>query len=273
MTRILITGGAGTLGSALVAPLTEAGYVVRVMSRHGPKAGLLPQVEWARADLATGSGVREAVEGAQIIIHAATLPTPSGSVDVAGTRRLLEAARAAGAEHCLYISIVGIDRNPFFYYRNKLKAEALVRASGVPWSILRATQFHPLIDLVLRAAGRGPLLPLVPDLRFQPIDLREVVRRMVESVVAGPGGQLEDIGGPEVLTLGEMARVWLKARGQRRLMVPLPLPGKAAAAFRQGLNTCPDHAYGTISWQTWLQETYGGAAAPAVPLPEREVKR
>jgi uncharacterized protein YbjT (DUF2867 family) len=242
------------------------------MSRRGPKAHLLPQVEWAQVDLATGRGVREAVEGAQIVIHAATMPTPSGKVDVGGTQRLLEAARAVGVEHCVYISIVGIDRNPFFYYRNKLKAEELVRASGVPWSILRATQFYPFIDRILRAAVRGPLLPLAPDLRFQPIDLRDVVRRMVESVIAGPGGQLEDIGGPEVLTLGEMARAWLKARGLRSLIVPLPLPGKAAAAFRRGLNTCPDHAYGAITWQTWLQETYSGAAAPAVSVREHEAK-
>ena len=158
------------------------------MSRHGPKANLPPQVEWAQADLATGSGVREAVAGAQIILHAATLPTPGGNVDVAGTQRLLEAARAADVAHCFYISIVGIERNPFFYYRNKLKAEELVRQSGVPWTILRATQFHPFIDRILRGAIHGPLALLPTDFQFQPIDLREVVGRIVTSLAAGPAG-------------------------------------------------------------------------------------
>lgn len=265
MTRIVVTGGTGMLGSALIAPLTEAGYAVRVMSRHGPKATLPPQVEWAQADLATGSGVSAAVAGAQIILHAATLPAPGGAVDVAGTQRLLEAARAADVAHCFYISIVGIERNPFFYYRNKLKAEELVRQSGVPWTILRATQFHPFIDRILRGAIHGPVSLLPTDFQFQPIDLREVVGRIVTSLPAGPAGRLEDIGGPEVLTLGHMARVWLKARGLHSLVLPLPAPGKAASAFRRGLVTCPDHAYGAITWQAWAQETYG-AATVAAPI-------
>ena len=263
MPRVLVTGGTGVLGRALVGPLTEAGYTVRVMSRHGPKADRMPQSEWAQADLATGAGVREAVADTQIVIHAATLPSPGGTVDVSGTGLLLEAARAVGVAQCCYISIVGIERTPFFYYRHKLKAEALVRESGVPWTILRATQFHALIDRMLRAAVRGPLLLLATDFQFQPIDVREVAGRMVASLAAGPGGQLGDIGGPQVLRLGEMARLWRDARGQRRPIIHLPLPGKTAAAFRHGLITCPDKTYGTITWQSWVQETYHAAKAAA----------
>lgn len=263
MTRVLVTGGAGTLGSALVPRLIEAGYVVRVMSRHGPRTNLPPQVEWAQADLATGEGVQMAVDDVQVVVHAASTPAPSGKVDVHGTQRLLEAARAAGVAHCFYISIVGIESAPYYYYRNKLKAEALVRESGVPWTILRATQFHQLIDRVLRAMVRGPVALLPTDLQFQPIDVRDVAGRIVTSLAAGPAGRLDDIGGPEVLTLGEMARAWLEARGLRRRIVHLPLPGKTAAAIRQGRITCPDKPYGTIAWQTWVQETYGALRVAA----------
>ena len=169
MARVLITGGTGVLGSELVPRFVDAGYTVRVMSRRA-RSERDPDVEWAQAQLATGEGLAEAVSGADVIVHAASSPfRRTEAVDVHGTRRLLEHAREAGVAHFLYISIVGIDRIPRVYFKHKLAAEALVEQAGVPWSILRATPFHTLIDRVLGALARLPIALLPTDFRFQPI--------------------------------------------------------------------------------------------------------
>ncbi len=171
---------------------------------------------------------------------------------------MLEQARAAGVAHVIYISIVGIDRIPYHYYRAKLAAEELVENSNIPWSLLRAKQFHYLVDLFFQAATKSPLVSLLPtDLRCQSIADSEVASRLCELVVAGPRGRLPDLGGPEALTTGEMARTWLMLRGMQRRVLPLHLPGKVAQGFRRGYNTCPDQPVrGHIAWTEWVQNKH-----------------
>jgi uncharacterized protein YbjT (DUF2867 family) len=253
------------LGQAVAARLAQAGYTVRVMSRRPRREGTLPEAEWAKADLETGAGLGEALAEVDTVVHGATRPTPAGvkKVDIAGTHRLLEAAQAADASHLLYVSIVGIEHFPYFYYRAKLKAEEEVRAGGVPWTILRATQFHPFLDVLLRPVMRLPVALLPTDFRFQTIDVGEAAARIAELVAAGPSGQAPDLGGPEVLTLGEMAHAWQEARGLHRRVLHLPVPGRIAAGFRAGKNTCPEQRAGAVTWQTWLKETYGAGRVPA----------
>jgi uncharacterized protein YbjT (DUF2867 family) len=255
MTRVLVTGGAGGFGRALVPRLADRGYNVRILSRRPAPAG--GPTEWTQADIETGEGLASALAGVDVIVHAASSPSKhTQQIDVEGTRRLLHTARAAGVSHFAYISIVGIERVPFAYYRHKLAAEELLRDSDLPWSILRATQFHTLIDTFLHRADRRPLFLLPTDLQFQPIDVDEAAERMAECVAAGPAGRLPDIGGPEVLTLGAMARAWIGARARQRRIIHLPLPGGFATALRQGRNTCPDQRYGRITWTEWLRKAY-----------------
>ena len=258
MTRILVTGGAGVLGRQLVTKLSQAGYAVRVMSRRSQPATRRPGVEWAQADLATGQGLVEAVSGVPVILHAATSPFKrTRQIDVDGTDRILEQSRSAGVSHFIYVSIVGIERIPFPYYRHKLAAEAVVTGAGVPWSILRATQFHDLLDGFLQPLARLPFGFLPTDFQFQPIDASEVADRLVECVAAGPSGRLTDMGGPEAHRLGDLARVWLAARGLKRPIIRLPIPGKLGHAFRNGYVTCPQHRQGKLTWAEWVHRKYG----------------
>lgn len=258
MTRALILGGSGVLGQELVSGFLSAGFRVRVMSRRPRPADAPPNVEWAQADLATGAGLADALADAPVVIHSAMAGTRESDVD--GLQRLIEAARAAQAAHLLYVSIVGIERIPLDYYQLKVEAERWVMNSGLPWSILRATQFHPLIDSRLRSAARVPLLmPLDVEQQFQPIDPGEVAGRIREAAVQGPGGRLPDIGGPAVRRYGDLAREWLKARGLRRLIVPRRDAGAVAAGYRRGDNTCPQNCYGRITWAAWLARTYRAA--------------
>jgi uncharacterized protein YbjT (DUF2867 family) len=258
MQDVLVTGGTGNLGRQVVTKLLDAGYHVRIMSRRATPGTLRPGTDWAQADLATGQGLSEAVQGVDTIVHAASSPfLRMQQVDIDGTRRLLEQARAATVSHIVYISIVGIDRIPFSYYRDKLAAEEVVQRGELPWSILRATQFHSLLDLFLQASTKLPLVTLLPtDLRFQPIAESEVARRMCEIVQVGPGGRLPDMGGPEVQTWSELARGWLNLRNMHRTIIPLWLPGKSVQCFRLGYNTCPEQAVGKITWAEWVKQKY-----------------
>ena len=256
MPRVLITGGTGVLGREVAPRLSQAGYSVRVVNRRAAPAEGAP-TEWAQAQIETGEGLAEAVAGVGVIVHCASSPfRRTREVDVEGTRRLLGAAGQAGVSHFVYISIVGIDRIPLPYYKAKLAAERLIEESGVPYSIQRAPQFHTLVDQILRNLLRLPIGFYPAGFKFQPIDPGEVAERIVQQVGAGPGGRLPEIAGPEVRSAGELARVWLKARGKRRLLVPLPLFGKVAAGYRAGYNCAPDSKYGRITWAEWVSRRY-----------------
>jgi uncharacterized protein YbjT (DUF2867 family) len=143
VTRVLVTGGTGVLGREVVSRLLENGYTVRVMSRS-PRRGALSNVEWAQADMMTGTGLAEAMDGVNAIVHAATDSRNMAKTDVEMTRLLLEKAKAAEVGYFLYISIVGIENVPFAFYQIKLACESLVRDSGIPSASLRLTQFHDL---------------------------------------------------------------------------------------------------------------------------------
>jgi uncharacterized protein YbjT (DUF2867 family) len=162
-------------------------------------------------------------------------------------------------KHFVYVSIVGIDRIPFPYYQHKLAAEAVVQTGGVPFSILRATQFHSLIDMLLQATAKFPIARFAAftDFKFQTVDTGEVASRLSDIALTQPAGRLPDMGGPEVMTLDEMARAWCAVQAKPYRLLRLPLPGKIAYGFRQGYNTCPDHRDGKITWAEWLGRTYG----------------
>lgn len=258
MTRILVTGGNGGLGREVVARLTKVGYTTRVMSRQPSPANLPVEVEWATADLETGAGLREAVTGVDFVIHAASNPRQhTQQTDVEGTRRLIEAVRSINLKHFIHISIVGIEKINYSYYRAKVDGETVVRNGGLPYTILRATQFHTLIDGWLLAPYRNLPFGFVPtDFKFQPIETGEVADRLVQIVGQTPAGLLPDMGGPEVLTLGEMAKQWNATRGKRFWMLPMYVPGALANGFRNGYNTCPDHRDGAITWAQWSEKKY-----------------
>ncbi len=266
MTRVLVTGGTGVLGQQVRPLLKAAGYTVRAMSRHARPAAADHTEQWAQADLATGAGLAEAVAGVQAIVHAASDPArDTHGVDVDGTRRLIDAAVAAGCEHLVYISIVGIERIPLAYYTHKVAAEQVIARGGLPWTILRTTQFHELIDYRIGAAARRALLFLTTDRRFQPLASEEAAEALVQAVGAGPAGRLPDMGGPEVHTLGALAREWLAARHEQRRVWPWPTFGAVAAGYRNGYNTCPDRAVGRVPWGEWLRRKYGGRQAGEAP--------
>ncbi|MGP3968820.1 SDR family oxidoreductase, partial [Streptomyces sp. 6N223] len=170
------------------------------------------------------------------------------------TRNLTRAALRAGAPHLLYVSIVGIDKAPgFFYYRTKLECERIVEESGLPWTTLRATQFHELIVRVVEAQRWLPVaFMLGGGVRLQPVDAREVGERLAELAVGKPAGRVADMAGPEIRNAAELTGAALRAAGRRRRVVPLRLPGRTFRAVRGGALLAPDHATGTVTFEEFL---------------------
>ncbi|TMD01865.1 MAG: NAD-dependent epimerase/dehydratase family protein [Chloroflexi bacterium] len=148
--RVLVTGGTGALGREVVTQLRAKGHRACILSRK-PGAG----ADWIQGDLVTGANLELAVKDVDAIVHAASdaaHPRRYHATDVVGTRRLLAMSREAGVRHAVYVSIVGMEGVAYPYYKGKLAAEAVMREGIVPWSILRATQFHTLMEVFLDAS-------------------------------------------------------------------------------------------------------------------------
>ena len=250
MQRILVTGGTGVLGSHLVSGMADRGMIPRVLSRKRAPARS-GDVEWHRGDLLTGEGVPEALCDVDAVVHAAR--DAAGEADVEGVRLLSRLGPTAGVRYLLCPSIVGVSEIPLRYYRRKLAAEKMIEEGPLPWGILRTTQFHEFVDALLSAAARVPgLLPVPSGFRVQSVAAREVADRIVFAVQRRKEGMLPELAGPEVLGLEAMAHRWLESRRERRLVVPLPLPGRTARAFRQGRATAPEAEGGSMTWNAWL---------------------
>ncbi len=246
--NILVTGGTGLLGSQVVDRLQSADCNVQVLS-HRERPGTV------QADLLTGEGLEQAVTGIDTIIHCASSPANPRQVDVEGTKRLLQAAEQTGVSHIVYISIVGVDRNPFYpYYGMKLETEHIIEQSSIGWTILRATQFHEFVLTLIQALARLPIMFMPKGFLLQPIQASDVADRLVELSLAAPAGHATDIGGPEVWTAADLARAYFNAIGRTRSVVELPIPGKVAQAFRTGAQLCPDQKYGNVGWETFLSQ-------------------
>ncbi len=254
---ILLTGGTGTLGRLVVPLLREEGCHVRVLSRHGHEAA--DGVEFTTGDLATGEGLDAAVDGIETIVHCAG--SAKGDGDKA--RNLVRAAVPAGARHLVYISVVGAERIPvvsgvdramFGYFAAKRAAENVVAGSGLPWTTLRAAQFHDLMLTTATQMAKLPVIPVPAGFRFQPIDTGEVATRLVELSLGKPAGLVPDVAGPRVYGMNELIRSYLRASHRHRLLVPVRLPGKAARAVRTGANLAPGQAVGHRTWEDFLAE-------------------
>ena len=253
---ILITGGTGNLGSALVPRLLDAGRTVRILSRsaHPDTEG----VEYVVGDLETGVGIDAAVAGAEIVVHGAG--SAKGDAAKAGT--LVAALRRAGtARHLLYMSVVGadttpvvsgVDRSTLGYFEAKRKAELSVAGSGIPFTTLRATQFHSFFVAIVELGLKLPFVPSFAGFRYQPVDVRDVAERLAELTLAEPTGLVDEIGGPSVYPMEDLLRQYLRATGRRRPVVPMRIPGGAAKAQRAGANLALDHATGTRTWEEFL---------------------
>lgn len=252
--RIVVTGGSGGLGSKVVARVRELGHVAIPVSRR-----------WG-VDLTTGQGLGAALTAADAVVHCATNPLRPGRTDVEGTVQLLGAIAAMPhPAHLVHVSIVGCDANPLPYYRAKVRAEDAVLTSGLPATVVRATQFHTLLATIARVATIGRTR-LDLDFAAQPVDVAWYARELVDHALGTPPPgpvRARDIAGPEVLTVAEAAIAVREHEGRpttRGLRVPAV--GRTLRAFAEGSNLPgPDARIGGITFSDWLASSPARAAS------------
>jgi uncharacterized protein YbjT (DUF2867 family) len=247
---ILVTGGTGNLGRLLVNELRGVGQHVRVLTRRPRETG--DGVEYVVGDLVTGEGVAAAVAGVDTVVHCAS--ASKGDADT--TRTLVRAAEREGVKHLVYISVVGVDRVSFGYFKNKLAAEEVVRTSSVPWTLLRATQFY---DMIYDGASRMAKLPVVPVPRgfpVEPVDAADVAARLAELALAPPAGRVPDLTGPHRTSFADTVRELLRVKGSRRRVVPLWFPGlsriNAGGLLAPDTNEAGPPQRAPRSWEDYL---------------------
>jgi uncharacterized protein YbjT (DUF2867 family) len=243
---VLVTGGTGRLGKLVVARLQDSGCDIRVLARH--ERPTPPGITFFTADLRTGQGIEPAVTAAATIIHCAT----STRGDAEATRNLVAAASRTGPPHLVYVSIVGIDRLASWGYpKAKLRAEQIVATSGLPWTILRVTQFYDYCLTNAQRLSRFPVAPVPAGFTVQPVDPRDVADRLVELALGEPVGRAPDMAGPQVSNWTDLLRSYLTASHRHRWVLTVRIPG--TRAVRNGaLLPPPGHTVGSRTWGQFL---------------------
>lgn len=241
--RVAVAGGTGVLGSAVVGPLRATGHEPVVLARA------------TGVDLLSGEGLAARLAGVDVVVDATSVVTTRASVATqfftTTSRHLLEAGAAAGVRHHVLVSIVGIDGSGFGYYVGKVAQERVVEQGPVPHTIVRITQFHEFAAQMVERSP-GPVA-VVPTMTAAPIAAREAGAFVADLAVGEPQGRAGEVGGPCQEQVPDMVRQLLRARGSRRPVVPLRVPGASGRAMRSGALVPREPAYvGSETFEEWL---------------------
>ncbi|GAA1924951.1 SDR family oxidoreductase [Nocardioides marmoribigeumensis] len=243
--RIAVAGGTGVVGAYVVAEAEARGHETVVLTRS------------TGVDLTTGVGLADHLAAVDAVVDVTSTREQQRAKAEAFfgtvTRNLLGAGAEVGVGHHVALSIIGIDQVPSGYYQGKLLQERLVEDGRVPWSILRASQFHEFAEQALGFVTVGRL-SLVPRMTTQPIAAREVAQALVDLVEAGPRGRVPDLAGPEVRELVELSRLVNRERHLGRRVVGIRVPGAWGRGMRSGdLTPADDGPRGTQTFEEWLR--------------------
>jgi uncharacterized protein YbjT (DUF2867 family) len=249
--KIVVIGGTGLIGSKTVAILRQRGHDVLAAS---PQSGV---------NTITGEGLKETLAGAQVVVDLANSPSFEDQAVMeffeASEDHLLPADAVAHVQHHVALSIVGVDRTDNGYFRAKVAQEKLIEASGVPYTIVRATQFMEFLRGIADSAMDGKTVRL-PPVSFQPIAADDVATIVAETALAGPRNGVVEIAGPERAPFNEIIARYLKAVGDPREVV-----GDPKAAYWGGqveersLVPVGEARLGRIRLDEWLSRSRAAA--------------
>ncbi len=250
--KIVVIGGTGLIGSKTVALLRQGGHEVIAAS---PNTGV---------NTLTGEGLEEAMAGAQVVIDLANSPSFEDRAvleffETSG-HNLLAAEASAGVRHHVALSIVGTDRSPDNgYFRAKLAQEKLIEASGIPYTLIRSTQFLEFLGAIADSSADGNLVRLPPGL-FQPIAADDVAAIVAEVALAAPRNGLVEIAGPERAPFNEFVARYLKAVGDPREVVPDPEARYFGGRVEErSLVPLAEARLGRIGFDDWLRRAQASA--------------
>jgi uncharacterized protein YbjT (DUF2867 family) len=245
--KIVVIGGTGLIGSKPVAILRQAGQEVDAAS---PQSGV---------NTITGESLKEAVAGAQVVIDLANSPSFEDKAVLeffqTSGRNLLAAETVASVRHHVALSIVGIDRTDNGYFRAKLAQEKLIEASGIPYTIIRATQFMEFLGGIADSSADGNIVRLPPVL-FQPIAADDIAPIVAEVALVAPRNGIVEIAGPERAPFNEIVARYLKAVGDPREVVRDPEAGYFGGRVEErSLVPLGEARLGHIGPDEWLRRS------------------
>ena len=241
--KIAVMGGTGLIGSQVVRILQAAGH------------DAVPHSQSTGVDLLTGQGLPEALKDADVVVNLTNSPTfddASPAFFQTTMDNLLTAAERAGVGHAVVLSIVGVDQVPdLAYYRAKVLQEDILKASKVPYSIVRATQFFEFVDAVISWTSdeNGVRLPSTP---VQPMAAADVAQAVADVSVGTPLRGVRNVAGPDVFTLDELGRITLAAHGDKRTVTTDDSAGMFAAAPGDVLIAKEGAVLAPTSYREWL---------------------
>lgn len=244
--KIIVIGGTGLIGSKLVAILQQRGHEAVAAS---PNTGV---------DTISGKGLAEALAGADVVVDVANSPSFADDAVMAffttSGRNLLGAAKAAGIKHHVALSVVGTDRlTASGYFRGKCAQEALIRESGLPYTIVRSTQFFEFLGGIAASAGDGDTLRL-PSASIQAIESGDVALAMADYTLGAPRNGVVEIAGPARVRMADLVQHYLQAKGDPRKVVADPQAPYFGAVLEQGsLVPEGDARLGTVTVDDWLK--------------------
>jgi uncharacterized protein YbjT (DUF2867 family) len=212
--KIVVIGGTGLIGSKVVAKLKQKGHEVLAAA---PNTGI---------NTITGEGLKQAMAGAQVVIDLANSPSFEDKAvleffETSGRNLLAAEAAAGGVRHHVALSIVGIDRSDNGYFRAKIAQEKLIESSGLPYTIIRSTQFLEFLGGIATSGTDGNIVRISPGL-FQPIAADDVAAVVDDVALAAPQNGIVEIAGPERAPFNEIVARYLKAVGDQREVVSDP---------------------------------------------------
>lgn len=212
--KIAVIGGKGLIGTQLVAKLRDAGHDAFAASRA------------TGVDAVTGEGLAKALAGVQVVVDVMNSPSfedaPVLEFFEKTSRNLVAEGLRAGVKHHVALSVVGVDRTPDSgYFRAKLVQEKTIQSSGLPYTILRATQFFEFIGMIAMVATQGQKV-IVPPAQMQPIASADVVQALAEIVVGAPANRIVEIAGPERKPQDKIVEQFLRATSDPRMVVADP---------------------------------------------------
>src|ERR1700675_3245327 len=245
--KIVVIGGTGLIGSKTVAILRQGGHEVVAAS---PNTGV---------NTITGEGLKEAVTGAQVVIDLANSPSFEDKAVMefyqTSGRNLLPAEAAAGVKHHVALSIVGIDRSDNGYFRAKVAQEKLIETSGIPYTIIRSTQFLEFLVGIAASSADGNIVRFSPGL-FQPIAADDVAAIVADVALAAPRGGIVEIAGPERAPFNEIVARYLKAVGDPREVVRDPEARYFGGRVEErSLVPLGEARLGRIGFDEWLRRS------------------
>ena len=246
--KIVVIGGTGLIGSKLVNILRERGHDALAAA---PSTGV---------NSITREGLAQAMDGADIVVDVANAPSWEDQAVLdffeTSSRNLLAAEADAGVRHHVALSIVGCERLPENgYFRAKVAQENLIKASGIPYTILRATQFFEFVGGIAQAATVGEEIGLSPAL-IQPLASDDVVAALTEVTLATPVNGTVEVAGPEAMPLDELVRRFLRATQDARKVVPdVHARYFGSVLDDQSLTPGKNPRLGAIRFKDWLGQS------------------